>query len=165
MITPLCTCSHIVISFKQAKGNSPDPERLNSILIRCAARKCFWSAGYRHWKISERCLGELPLSLWDGWTSIRAVVMETQSTECKRLFQNRLVAKDQHVVYCGRLTPLLGLPAIEAMGLVYRADEVTMTQSESGFEAAYPAVDGFCYLREKKYMSNCTGWKTSESSD
>ncbi|XP_061926289.1 uncharacterized protein K02A2.6-like [Entelurus aequoreus] len=63
----------------------------------------------------------------------------------KGCFQGKMLAKglftDQHVyVVAGLTQPLLGLPAIEAMQLVHRAEAVTATQPETDFKAAYPAV-------------------------
>lgn len=71
-------------------------------------------------------------------------------------FQGKLCAKgrptEQWVYVVEGLTqPLLGLPAIQAMGLVHRVNEVT--QSDTDFKALYPAVfQGLGKLNEPHHI-------------
>ena len=76
--------------------------------------------------------------------------------DVKGCFQGKMCAKglstDQHVnVVAGLTQPLLGLPAIEAMGLGQRVNEVTQTDTD--FKALYPSVfQGLGKLKESYHI-------------
>lgn len=66
--------------------------------------------------------------------------------------KGRSTNQDVYVV-AGLTQSLLGLPAIVAMGLIHRVDEVTVTQTETDIKAAYPAVlQGLGKLKEPYHI-------------
>ena len=83
----------------------------------------------------------------------------------KGCFQSKMMSKgrtteQQVYVVAGLTQPLLGLPAIVAMGLVHRVEEVTTTkrqettvQTAANFKSTYPAVfKGLGKLKEPYHI-------------